>query len=72
MHHKKKSCLLYCIIRDDLVIKPKAKIYFVEKDSNYLLSGDGFLSKAENCPLSNPVINYDQQAIKVGRYWEDQ
>ena len=48
------------MIRDDFVIEPEVKVDFVEKEGSYSLSSDGFLSRAENYPLSKAMVNHDK------------
>ena len=54
-------------IRDDLVIESIAKEDFVEKEGRDSLGGDGFLSGAENYPLSKAMVYHDQERIKTSR-----
>ena len=56
---------MWATIRDDFVIEPKAEVYFVEEESGYPFSGDGFLSGAENYPLCKAMVNHDQQRIEA-------
>ena len=43
------------------------KVDFVEKEGSYSLGSDGFLSGAENYPLSKAMVDHDQQRVKVRR-----
>ena len=40
-------------------------IDFVEEKGSYSFSGDGFLSGAENYPLSKAMVNHNQQGVKA-------
>ena len=57
-------------VRDDLVVKAKVKEDFVEEKGGDPFGGDGFLSRAENYPLSKSMVNHDQERIKAHRDWE--
>ena len=53
-------------IGDDFVIKTKAKVYFVEKECSNAFGGDIFLCRAENHPLSKPMVDHNQKGIEAG------
>ena len=53
-------------IGDDFVVKTKAKVYFVEKECSNAFGSDVFLCRAENHPLSKPMVNHDQKGVKAG------
>ena len=53
-------------IGDDCVVETKAKVYFVEKECTNAFGGDVFLRRAENHPLSKPMVDHDQKGIKAG------
>ena len=53
-------------VRDDFVIEAKAKVYFVEKECGNAFGSDVFLCRAENHPLSKPMVDHDQKGIRVG------
>ena len=53
-------------IRDDFVEKSKAEEDFVEKEGCDPFSGDGFLGRAENYPLSKPMVYHDHERIEAG------
>ena len=52
-------------IGDDLIEKSKVKEDFVKKECGDSFGGDGFLSRAENHPLSKPMVYHDQERIKT-------
>ena len=52
-------------IRDDFIKKSKTKEDFVEKEGGDPFGGDGFLGRAENHPLSKPMVYHDQERIKA-------
>ena len=56
---------LRTMVRDDFVVKTKTEENFVKKKGGNPLSGDGFLSRAENYPLSKSVVNHDQERVKA-------
>ena len=39
----------------------------MEEEGSYLLSSDGLLGRTENFPFSKPIVNQDQERIKVSR-----
>ena len=51
---------LWATIGDHFVVEPKAEIYFVEEEGSNPLSGDCFLSGAENYPLRKAMVNHKQ------------
>ena len=51
---------LWAMIRDDFVVEPKIKVYFVEEKGGYPFSSDGFLCKAENYPLCKAMVDHNQ------------
>ena len=51
---------LWTMIRDDFVVESEVEVYFMEKESSYSLSGDGFLCGAENYPLHKTMVDHDQ------------
>ena len=57
-------------IRDDLVEKSKAKENLVEKEGGDSLSGNGFLGRAKNYPLSKPMVYHDHERIEAGGHGE--
>ena len=44
--------------------------YFGEEQRGNSRSIDGFLGRAENYPLSKPMVNQDQKGVKTSRKWE--
>ena len=56
---------LWAMIRDDFIVEPEAKVYFMEEKGDYPFGGDRFLSGAENYPLHKAMVNHDQQRIKA-------
>ena len=52
-------------IRDNLVIEPEAKVYFVKEKGCYPFSGYGFFCGAENYPLHKAMVDHDQQRVKA-------
>ena len=57
---------LWTTIRDDLVVKSVAEEDFVEEKGGDSFGGDGFLSGAENYPLSKAMVYHDQERIEAG------
>ena len=57
-------------IGDDFIEKSKAKEYFVEKEGGDSFSGNGFLSRAKNYPLSKPMVDHDHERIEAGGHRE--
>ena len=53
------------MIRDDFVIETKSFEYFGEEQGSDSGSIDGFLCRAENYPLSKPMVDHDQKGIKA-------
>ena len=53
-------------VRDDFVIKAKAKVDFVEKERGNTFSSDVFLCGAENYPLCKPMVDHNQKGIEAG------
>ena len=53
------------MIEDDLVIQARVEKDFVEEKEGDPFSGDGFLCKAKNYPLSKAMVNHDQERIKA-------
>jgi len=62
------------MIRDDLVVESIAEEDFVEEKGGDSFGGDGFLSRAENYPLSKAMVYHDQERIEAcgGRKVSDQ
>ena len=50
-------------VGDDFVVKTKAEENFVEEKRGDPFGGDGFLSRAENYPLSKPMVDHDQERV---------
>ena len=48
-------------VQDDFVKKSKTKEDFVEEKGGNPFSGDGFLRRAMNHPLSKPMVYHDQE-----------
>ena len=59
------GCKLGAAIRNDFVKKSETKEDFVEKEGGDSLSGDGFLGRAKNHPLSKPMVYHDQERIEA-------
>ena len=57
-------------IRDDFVKKFEAKENFVEKEGGDPFSGNGFLGRAKDYPLSKPMVYHDHERIEAGRHEE--
>jgi len=57
---------LWTSIRDNPVVESVAEEDFVEEKGGDSFSGDGFLSGAENYPLSKAMVYHDQERIKAG------
>ena len=53
-------------VRDDFVEKSKAKEDFVEEEGGDPFGGNGFLGRAKNYPLSEPMVYHDQERIEAG------
>ena len=56
---------LWATIRDDLVVKPKAKVDLVEKEDGDPFCGDCFLGGAKNYPLCKPMVDHNQERVKT-------
>ena len=56
---------LWTMIRDDLVIESKAEVDLVEKEGGNLFCSDCFLGEAENYPFSKPIVDHNQERVKV-------
>ena len=56
---------LRTMVRNDFVVKTKAKEDFVEEKGGDSFGGDGFLSRAENYPLSKSMVDHDQERVKA-------
>ena len=54
-------------VRDDLVVKAEAKVYFVEKECGNAFGSDIFLCGTENYPLCKPMVDHNQKGIEAGR-----
>ena len=52
---------LWDTIRDGFVVKSKVEIDFVKKEDGCLFCDDGFLSGAENHPLSKAMVDHNQE-----------
>ena len=52
-------------IRDDFIKKSKAKEDFVKKEGGDSFSGDRFLGRAKNHPLSKAMVYHDQERIEA-------
>ena len=52
-------------IRNDFVKKSETKEDFVEKEGGDSLSGDRFLGRAKDHPLSKPMVYHDQERVKA-------
>ena len=53
------------MIRDDFVVEAKSFEYFGEEQGSDSGSIDGFLGRAENYPLSKPMVDHDQKGIEA-------
>ena len=51
--------------KEDFVKKSKTKEDFVEEKGGNPFSGDGFLCRAKNYPLSKPMVYHDQERIEA-------
>ena len=58
-------CELGSAIRDDFIKKFKTKEDFVEKEGCDPFSGNGFLGRAKNYPLSKPMVYHDHERIEA-------
>ena len=58
---------LWSSIRDDFIIEAKSFEDFGEEQGGDPGSIDGFLGRAENHPLSKPIVNHNQKGIKTVR-----
>ena len=54
-------------IGDDLVIEAEPSVNLVEEKRGNPFGGDGFLRRAENHPLSKPMVYHDQKTVKAVR-----
>ena len=52
-------------VGNDFVVKPKAEEDLVEEKGGNPFSSNGFLSRAENHPLSKPMVDHDQERVKA-------
>ena len=52
-------------IRNDFVKKSETKEDFVEKEGGDSLSGDRFLGRAKDHPLSKPMVYHNQKRVKA-------
>ena len=52
-------------VRDDFVEKSEAEEDFVEKEGCDPFGGDGFLGRAENYPLSKPMVYHDHERVEA-------
>ena len=52
-------------VRDDFVIKTKTEENFVKEKGGNPFGSDGFLSRAENYPLSKSMVDHDQERVKA-------
>jgi len=57
---------LWAMIRDNLVVEFIVEEDFVEEKGGDSFGGDGFLSGAENYPLSKAMVYHDQERIEAG------
>ena len=57
-------------VRDNFVEKSKTKENFVEKEGGDPFGGNGFLGRAENYPLSKPMVYHDHERIEAGGHGE--
>ena len=55
------------MIRDDFIIKTKSFKHFGEEQGGNSSSVNGFLGRAENHPLSKPMVDHNQNGIKTIR-----
>ena len=53
------------MVGDDFIEKSKAKEDFVEKEGGNPFGGERFFSRAENYPLSKPMVYHDQERIEA-------
>ena len=53
-------------VGDYFVIKAEAKENFMKEEIGNPFCSNGFLSGAENHPLSKPMVNHDQKRVKAG------
>ena len=58
---------LRATVGDGFVVQAKAEENFVEEKGSDPFGGDGFLSRAENYPLSKPMVDHDQERVKACR-----
>ena len=63
-------CKLGSAIRDNFIEKSKAKEDFVEKEGGDSFGGNGFLGRAENYPLSKPMVYHDHERVEAGGHGE--
>ena len=53
-------------VGDDFVEKSKAEDDFVKKEGGDPFGGNSFLGRAENYPLSKPMVYHDHERIEAG------
>jgi len=58
---------LWTTVRDNLVVESIAEEDFVEEKGGNSFGSDGFLSGAENYPLSKAMVYHNQERIKASR-----
>ena len=58
-------CKLRATIRDDLIKKSEAEEDLVKKEGCDPFSGDGFLGRAKNYPLSKPMVYHDHERVEA-------
>ena len=58
---------MWSMVGDDFIIKTKSFEYFGEEQGSDSSGIDGFHSRAENHPLSKPMVDHDQKGIKTIR-----
>ena len=53
-------------VRDNFVEKSEAEEDFMKKEGSDPFGGNGFLGRAENYPLSKPMVYHDHERIEAG------
>ena len=61
---------MWSAIRDDFIVETKSFECFREEQGSNSRGVDGFLGRAENYPLSKPMVDHDQKGIKTIREQE--
>ena len=53
-----------------ILLEAEMEVYFVEEKEGDSFSGDSGFGRAENYPLSKPMVDHDQKCIKAKGRWQ--